>query len=207
VLKKCVEPFFTTKPPGKGTGLGLAMVYGTLKAHKGSFDIRSEEGLGTEVFLGFPPLPESSAEGRDQAKDLLPRSSPRGPFRILLVDDDELIRMSVGPMLTALGHDVRVVASGQETLDRFREGLAVDLVILDMNMPGLNGAETLTLLLAIRPAQAVLMATGYSDDSIALLLKGRQNVASIQKPFSLDELRKKIETIDRLGRGQNPPAS
>jgi signal transduction histidine kinase len=205
VLKKCVEPFFSTKPPGKGTGLGLAMVYGTMKAHKGTFEIRSEEGLGTEVILGFPPLPEPPAERGDQAKDLLPRSSARGPFRILIVDDDELIRVSVGPMLTALGHDVRAVESGQEAIELFCNGLDFDLVILDMKMPGLNGAETLTRLLAIRPAQVVLMATGYSDDAVALLLENRPNVSSIEKPFSLEELRNKIETIDRLGRGQTPP--
>jgi len=193
VARRAIEPFFTTKPVGKGTGLGLAMVYGTVKAHRGTLEIRSEPGRGTQVILGFPAL-----AGLEAASEPAPAGAgaPAPRFlRILLVDDDELIRTSVGPMLTALGHEVHLAEGGQEALDRLGSGLDVDLVILDLNMPGLNGAQTLSRLLELRPEQKVLMATGYSDDSLGPLLAGRPRVSSLQKPFSLQEIRAKLEGI------------
>jgi PAS domain S-box-containing protein len=191
VARKAVEPFFTTKPVGKGTGLGLAMVYGTVKAHRGTLEIKSEPNQGTEITLTFPALLRHLS-----APVVRPEAGPaKAPLRILLVDDDELIRTSVEPMLTSLGHQVHSVEGGQEALDRLRAGLEVDLVILDMNMPGLNGAQTLSRLLALRPGQKVLMASGYSDDSIAPLLEARPGVFSLRKPFSLKELRTKLENL------------
>jgi PAS domain S-box-containing protein len=197
VINKAIEPFFTTKPVGKGTGLGLAMVYGTVQAHQGTFEIRSEVGQGTEVILGFPLYPGAQDTGAATAPAVRP---DLGPLRILLVDDDELIRLSVVPMLKALGHEVRTAEGGEEALARIRDGLEVDLVILDMNMPGLNGAQTLSQLLALRPSQAVLMATGYSDDAIAPLVQDCPNVHSLGKPFSLEEIRNKLETMFSAGR-------
>ncbi len=194
VMRKAIEPFFTTKPIGKGTGLGLAMVYGTVKAHKGNMEIRSQPDQGTEVVLSFPPL---AAPAPMLAGEAAPAAA-QGAVRILLVDDDELIRRSIAPMLTALGHAVHTAESGQEALDRLQAGLQVDLVILDMNMPGLNGAQTLTRLLALRPDQIVLMATGYSDDAIAPLLEGRPNIHSLRKPFSLKEIQSKLGTMGLL---------
>jgi CheY-like chemotaxis protein len=179
---------------GKGTGLGLAMVYGTVQAHQGTFEIRSEVGQGTEVILGFPPL----AGPAGAAPPAPAPASPIGPIRILLVDDDELIRLSVGPLLAALGHEVHIAEGGQEALDRLEAGLVVDLVILDMNMPGLNGAQTLARLLELRPGQTVLMATGYSDASIAPLLEGRPNVFSLRKPFNFREIEAKLSTMAGL---------
>ena len=193
VLRRAAEPFFTTKPVGKGTGLGLAMVYGTVRAHKGTFEIRSQEGLGTEVILGFPRLAGPAGEGAAEASG--PGDRARGPLRILLVDDDELVRLSVAPMLTAIGHEVQTAESGLEALERVQAGLDADLVILDMNMPGLNGAQTLARVLALRPGLVVLMATGYSDESVAPLLKDYPNVHSLRKPFSLNEIRVKLAAI------------
>ncbi|HUJ77279.1 MAG TPA: response regulator [bacterium] len=115
------------------------------------------------------------------------------------MDDDELIRMAVTPLLTSLGHEVHTAEGGAEALERLRDGLQVDLVVLDLNMPGLNGAQTLERLLELRPAQKVLLATGYSDDSIAPLMEGRPGVSSLRKPFNLRELRTKLESIDGLG--------
>jgi PAS domain S-box-containing protein len=198
LARRAIEPFFTTKPMGKGTGLGLAMVYGTVMAHKGSLEIHSEPGQGTEVVLRFPRLAGAEAEARAEAGP----GPASAPLRILLVDDDPLIIQSVGPMLAFLGHQVHTAEAGQEALDRIQAGLVVDLVILDMNMPGLNGAETLTRLLALRPDQGVLMATGYSDAAIAPLLDGRPRVGSLRKPFTLDELRAKLEAVP--GSGPDP---
>ena len=202
VLAKAMEPFFTTKPVGKGTGLGLAMVYGTMKAHEGTFELLSVAGKGTEAILRFPasrvevPLPEVPVE-------LLAPAEPHEHLRILLVDDDELIRESVAPLLEVLGHTVATAPGGARALKQLESGLPVDLVILDMNMPGMSGAEALPRILALRPGLPVIMATGYSDQEIAPLLEGHPSVTSLRKPFSLSEVRRamtamKIHTVVQL---------
>lgn len=191
VLAKAMEPFFTTKPHGKGTGLGLAMVYRTMKAHDGAFNLRSQLGEGTEAVLRFPAsrverpaeLPASIAVAVGPAQAAL---------RILLVDDDELIRESVAPMLEMLGHGVTAAPGGAQALRFLEEGLPVDLVILDMNMPGMSGAEALPLILRLRPGTPVLMATGYSDHEIAPLLEAHPRVYGLWKPFSMKEIQAKI---------------
>jgi CheY-like chemotaxis protein len=198
VLEHAIDPFFTTKPVGKGTGLGLAMVYGTMKAHGGTLDMHSDPGKGTRVVLGFPPIPEAgpapTVQSVEQGHDQTP--AMRG-IRILLVDDDELIRLSIPAMLQALGHGVETEAGGLEALARLEAGLEVDLVILDLKMPGLSGAETLPRLRALRPALPVLLATGYGDQEIQHLLADHPNVGMIWKPFSMKELKEKLESLLR----------
>jgi CheY-like chemotaxis protein len=117
-------------------------------------------------------------------------------LRILLVDDDDLIREATTPLLAdSLGHQVHAAPGGLEALALLEDGLEVDLVILDVNMPGFNGAQTLERLLALRPGQTVLMATGNSEDSLAPLLALGPNVSSIHKPFSLGEMQDTIRRI------------
>jgi PAS domain S-box-containing protein len=196
VKKRAMEPFFTTKPLGKGTGLGLAMVYGTMMSHRGTLDLASEPGHGTVVTLNFPPAGQGGGrpEGAHPETGLAVRP-PSQALRILLVDDDDLIRASVAPLLQILGHEVRTAEGGLEALEALAAWQEVDLVILDMNMPGLNGAQTLPRLLALRPGLTVLMATGYSDADILSLQAGRPNVHSIRKPFSLEELQGKLTSL------------
>ncbi|MDR3682824.1 MAG: response regulator, partial [Geothrix sp.] len=193
VLAKAMEPFFTTKPRGKGTGLGLAMVYGTMKAHEGTFELHSQSGQGTEAILRFPPGRVERPVPRQEAVPAA-MDAPVG-LRVLLVDDDELIREAVGPMLEVLGHTVTTAPGGPQALAFLREGREVDLVILDMNMPGMSGAEALPRILDLRPELPVLMATGFSDHEIAPLLKDRPTVSSIRKPFSLKEIQAKIAAL------------
>ena len=111
------------------------------------------------------------------------------------MDDDELIRESVGAVLEMLGHTPLAVPGGAEGLQALASGAEVDLVILDMNMPGMTGAQALPRILELRPGIPVVMATGYSDDDIAPLKVGRPNVHSIRKPFSLKELQAKLAAI------------
>ena len=115
--------------------------------------------------------------------------------RILLVDDDELIRLSIPAMLRALGHVVQTEPGGQEALASLEAHLEVDLVILDLKMPGLSGAETLPRLRALRPDLPVLLATGYGDQEIQHLLANHANVGMIWKPFTLKELKGKLESL------------
>jgi CheY-like chemotaxis protein len=113
-----------------------------------------------------------------------------------LVDDDELIRESVAPLLEMLGHQVTVAAGGAPALKLLEAGLMVDLVILDMNMPVMSGTEALPRILALRPGLAVIMATGYSDHEIAPLLAAHPTVSGLRKPFSLKEVQFKIAELE-----------
>jgi len=183
VLARAMEPFFTTKAIGKGTGLGLAMVYATVKAHGGSVSLRSEVGLGTTVLVRLP-----AAAGSAPAPGTAVKAEAGGALRILQVDDDDLILESIPMLLRLQGHAVTTAAGGLEALDRLRAGLEVDLVILDLNMPGLNGMETLELLRELRPELPVLLATGYLDPGNEARLKTFGNAMSIAKPFSIADL-------------------
>jgi len=192
ILPRVTDPFFTTKAAGRGTGLGLAMVYGTVKAHGGSLDIQSEVGVGTRIRLRFPAMPvEVSVAGSCDCPG--PTSEP--DLRILLVDDDELIRSSVPPMLEQLGHQVETASSGLEAIRRLDAGLPADLVILDHNMPGMSGVDTLPRILQRRPDIQVLIATGFQDRELKALLTDFPAVTTIQKPFTLTELRQVLQGL------------
>jgi PAS domain S-box-containing protein len=197
VAQRATEPFFTTKPSGKGTGLGLSMAYGTVQAHKGTLTIESSPGRGTVVRLAFP---EGSGAPRSVAA---PVEAPTVEgLRILLVDDDELLRESVSDILTWQGHRAECAGGGQEALDALASGADFDLVILDLNMPGMSGAETLPRILEMRPGQRILVSSGYSEGISASLLEGRPMVHTLDKPFTSKELARKIADLLKV-----PPSS
>jgi PAS domain S-box-containing protein len=192
ILHRVTEPFFTTKPPGRGTGLGLAMVYGTVKAHGGVLEIQSEVGKGTRILMKFPPVatgPTAEVAG-DQAN-----MKPERLLQVLLVDDDALIRDILPPMLEQLGHRVVSASSGLEAIRRLDAGLQADLVILDHNMPGMTGAETLPRIFQLRPELRVIIATGFLDTELKMLLSSFPAVLTLQKPFSLEELRQMLQGL------------
>jgi PAS domain S-box-containing protein len=197
VLEKAMDPFFTTKPSGKGTGLGLSMVYNTVKAHRGQMEIQSEPGHGTRVLLRFPAC-GAGAQATEPAVVLRPDASP-GALNVLLVDDDELIQSSTHGILQVLGHTVTGVFSGEEALALLEAGLPTDVVILDLNMPGLGGAGTLPRLRALRPTVPVLLATGRADQAALDLVHAHPQVTLLPKPFSMGELQ---QCLQRLGRRQ-----
>lgn len=192
VLPRVTEPFFTTKPTGRGTGLGLAMVYGTMKAHGGTLDIQSEVGKGTCISLSFPAAEKGAVAAGAKPAASAPQAAS---LRILVVDDDALIRSILPAMLEQLGHQVETASSGLEALRRLDAGLPADLVILDHNMPGLSGAETLPRILQLRPGLRVLVTTGFLDNELKLLLAGFPAVLALQKPFTLAELRQLLEGL------------
>jgi len=185
VRARALEPFFTTKPMGKGTGLGLSQVYGTVKAHGGSMDIDSKVGVGTRVSLSLPSMGKLSAAREGSLDEDL--SSGRS-LDILLVDDEELIRGTVLELLAVLGHRVQAASSGAEALRRLEAGMAPDLVMLDINMPGMDGVETLSRLRILAPSLPVLFATGYADERMPSILNRFPSVRLLQKPFTLREL-------------------
>ena len=195
VLEKALDPFFTTKPPGKGTGLGLPIVYGTVKAHRGKINIRSEPGQGTTVRIELP-----ASEGAALPVAPVPEAPPKPgqpSLNLLLVDDDELIQIAIQSLLEILGHAVTTVSSGEEALTRLEAGLRPDLIILDMNMPGLGGEGTLPLIRRLLPEVPVLLATGRSNQGALDLVAAHPGVTLLAKPFTLEELRRQLDPATR----------
>ena len=196
VLAKAMDPFFTTKPLGKGTGLGLSIVYGTVKAHGGTISIHSELGKGTRVAIHLPATASLAAEPGGGAHLAL-SSSDRG-LMVLLVDDDELVQESVVSMLEALGHAVKVVSSGEGAYAELEAGLRPDAILLDMNMPGLDGASTLPLLRNLLPEVPVLLATGRSNQAVLDLVHTLPNVFLLAKPFDLLALQTQLKALSKV---------
>jgi CheY-like chemotaxis protein/anti-sigma regulatory factor (Ser/Thr protein kinase) len=196
VLEKAVEPFFTTKGTGKGTGLGLSLVFSTVKAHRGQMAIESEPGQGTRVMLRFPAC-QLEAPVQTAPPATVDATLPaHGSLKVLLVDDDDLIQSSVRMILEVLGHStVTTAPSGEEALTLLEAGLEADLVILDMNMPGLGGIGTLPRLRALRPQVPVLLSTGRVDQKALNLASIHPGVSMLSKPFRLEELQKHLESI------------
>jgi PAS domain S-box-containing protein len=196
VLAKAMEPFFTTKPVGKGTGLGLTIAFAVLKAHGGTLDIRSDLGKGTTVTMRFP-----GASGEVALPE--PRSTPdevaQHRISVLIVDDDNEFLEIIPRLVTSLGHATNTACRGQEALDRLGSGLEVDLVILDQNMPGLSGTETLRQLRERWPMLPVILGTGYLDSSAVAQVAGYERVQILHKPYGRQELREAIDQIMATG--------
>jgi len=192
VLAKAVEPFFTTKPVGKGTGLGLTIAFAVIKSHGGTLDIRSKPGEGTTVSLRFP-----GAVGETVSAEALPLPSlaVQRPVKVLIVDDDELFLDTVPRLLIFMGHSAEIAHSGQEALALLGGGLEVDLVILDQNMPGLSGTETLDRLREHWPLLPVILGTGYLDAKAAAQAASHQGVHILHKPYSRQDIRFAIDEI------------
>ena len=195
VLDKALDPFFTTKPLGKGTGLGLAIVYGTMKAHRGQFELRSQPGQGARACLRFSAsLDAPAAMGRAHAT---PTPTNVATLDVLLVDDDPLIQGAVSAMLRRLGHRVTAALTGAEALHLLESSATCSLVILDLNMPVLDGPSTLPRLRALRPSLPVLLATGRADEAAQDLARSYSAVTILPKPFTFGELRQHLDGIAR----------
>ncbi|HJV49125.1 MAG TPA: response regulator [Geothrix sp.] len=194
VLKRALDPFFTTKAPGRGTGLGLSMVYSVVKTHRGELDIESQPGRGTCVTLRFPAMIQPRASG--PAEPAPHQAASARPLRALLVDDDELFLESAQRVLEVLGHAVTTSRNGEEALSALASGLQPDVVVLDMNMPGLGGPDTLRGIRGLRPAVPVLLITGRADLAAITLQKTYPKVALLPKPFSLEAFKRHLEILD-----------
>jgi PAS domain S-box-containing protein len=191
-LARVFEPFFTTKEMGRGTGLGLASVYGIIKSHGGHINVYSEKDQGT-TFNFY--LPASSLEVASEAKPVAP-ALRKGRETVLLIDDEEMI-IDVGcGLLSELGYTVIPARSGQEALDIYRQRQAeIDIVVMDMIMPGMGGGETFDRLKQINPHIKVLLSSGYSINGQASQIMDRGCNGFIQKPFNIKQLSAKLREI------------
>lgn len=189
VLARAIEPFFTTKPVGQGTGLGLSMSHGVIQAHGGTLELSSRPGEGTTVKLRLPRIPAPASSPAPKVE-----SSVVGPLDVLLVDDEEDVRILVSRMLKRAGLRVNAVASGQEALAHLSSNPAPDLIILDQNMPFMNGIETLEHIRKLLPEVTVLVSSGqpFIEEFACFQQK---NVATISKPFDMWEFLAKVGQI------------
>jgi len=189
--ERIFDPFFTTRAMGRGTGLGLATVYGIIQGHNGLIDVTSELGQGTtfEIYL---PASDKAVVGEVTAeKEVL-----RGTETILLVDDEGMVMEVAREMLEYLGYRVHCVGSGQEAVAVYHEKKnEIDLVVLDMIMPGISGGETFARLREIDPQIKVLLSSGYSIDGQAREILDRGCNGFLQKPFKLANLSRKVREV------------
>ena len=189
--QRIFEPFFSTKQRGRGTGLGLASAYGIIKNHDGFITVYSEKGKGTTFNICLP----ASIKGVEQ-EEIMYTELLEGVGTILLVDDEEMILSVAEEMIQALGYQVLVAKGGQAAIDTYRvKNSQIDLVILDLIMPGIGGGETFDQLKEINPDVKVLLSSGYSINGQASSIMQRGCQGFIQKPFGLQELSQKISKI------------
>lgn len=190
-LKRIFEPFFTTKAMGRGTGLGLASAYGIIKNHGGIIDVYSEMNKGTTFNIFLPVSDKALMKEKESQIDIL-----KGTETILFIDDEDRIIDSAQEMLEALGYNALLSKSGHEALDLFQKNIdIIDLVILDMIMTDISGSDVFDRLKKLKPDVKVLLSSGYSIDGHATDILKRGCNGFIQKPFTLEQLSKKIREI------------
>jgi two-component system cell cycle sensor histidine kinase/response regulator CckA len=194
-LSKIFDPYFTTKE--KGSGLGLATSYSIVRNHGGMIDVKTKSGDGSTFMIYLPAIAEGArAEAAvEPAKRSLSRTA-----RVLVMDDEELIRNLSSELLGVLGHDVEVAKHGQEALEKYQgamaEGKPFDIVILDLTIRGgMGGAETIQKLLEIDPALKAIVSSGYSDDDVTANFEKQGFKAFLKKPYDADDLSKVINEM------------
>jgi len=179
------EPFFTTKEQGKGTGMGLATVYGIVKNHHGNIKVHSREGRGTTFEVYLPLFLDQGMEVAEQSGEEV----IQGTGRILLVDDEEIVRNMASAMLRTLGYDVLTAKDGREAVALYQgRSKDIDLVILDMVMPIMNGRDCFHALREMDPEVRAVLSTGYGLDGAAQNLLDEGMLAFVQKPYQMTEL-------------------
>jgi PAS domain S-box-containing protein len=194
------EPFYTTKGPGKGTGLGLAMVYGIVKDHEGYITCHSAPAIGTTFKIYLPVLDEPAEIPEERERITRVK---KGSETILLVDDEEFIRDVAVQLLREFGYTVLTAANGEAALEIYRkEHGRIDLVILDLIMPGMGGMKCLRELLKINPQGRVLVASGYSAGGPAREAIDAGARGYLGKPYDIDKMLTVIrEVLEKLAGG------
>lgn len=196
IMTRIFDPFFTTKERGQGTGLGLATTYGIIKSHKGTFKVESKLGKGS-TFMFFLPAQKTRI---DTCKKLEEKTAIiNGKGTVLLVDDEKGVIEVCSEMLESIGYKVKAVSSGSEAIEVLTSGNdKIDLVILDLVMPRMNGRQTFERIRAIDPDMKVLVSSGYSrEEEIEKMMEKGCN-EYILKPFDVATLSKKLKAVFKI---------
>lgn len=187
-LDRIFEPFFTTKTAGRGTGLGLAAVYGTMQDHKGAVDIKSTPGIGTCFALYFPA--SEKAEEVSAVKKTT-NTKLKGQGTILVVDDEEIIRTLLCEILHDLGFETLSAQNGREAVELYAEShVIIRAVILDIVMPVMDGSETFSKIREINPEARIILSSGFMKSGSVEELAKQGAVSFLQKPYQQNSLRK-----------------
>jgi PAS domain S-box-containing protein len=187
------DPFFTTKSEGKGTGLGMSMVYNSISLHSGFIEIQSQKGVGTTIKLCLPVLNEAENQLEDSPNK---PEIPRGEGLVLVVDDEELIRISSGDILEECGYSVMMAENGKEALEIFeKHHRKIELVLLDMAMPVMSGKDAYSRMKEIDPDLRVILISGMKQDVRvkAVLESGIDRF--LQKPFTMETLATTVKEV------------
>jgi PAS domain S-box-containing protein len=191
---QALEPFFTTKPAGKGSGLGLSMVYGFAVQSGGRLEIESEPGYGTRVSLALPQAPSGSDIPVVAASAAVPAMA--AGRRVLLVEDDDLVRDQVARHLEALGCEVRALDNGHDALDVLAGDQRIDLLMTDINMPGgLNGRQLADHARLLDPGLRILFTSGHTDDPVLRAVRHDPRAGFIAKPYRRADLARKLAEL------------
>jgi PAS domain S-box-containing protein len=193
ILSRIFDPFFTTKE--KGTGLGLAIVYSVIQNHGGAISVNAGTGSGATFTIYLPAAPVQDEKSDEQAFAASP-----GTKRVLLMDDEPLVRETASGMLSSLGYEVTCAADGKEAVTLYREAFSAfeffDFCILDLKVPGgMGGSECAKELLKLNPEAILFVSSGYSDDPALPRFKEFGFRGLIPKPYTLDELRDTLNTL------------
>jgi CheY-like chemotaxis protein len=187
------EPFFTTKALGKGTGLGLATVHGVIQQNNGYITVESTPGQGTSFHVHWP-----IQKDQYNPDDPIPNVSmnPKSAGKVILVEDDDMVRKLTVLTLQKLGFEVTALASAKEALDLTKQNnLKPDILITDVVMPEMNGRELAEAFSTSHPELPVLFVSGYSEDILAHHGVLKEGINLLQKPFSASDLAKRIQDL------------
>ena len=195
VLARALDPFFTTKPVGQGTGLGLSMVHGFVSQSGGAMRLRSAPGRGTTVALFLPRSDGGPAPAKEAARAEAPRPA-RAASTVLVVDDEPAVRALVVETLHGLGDAALEAGDARAALGILRAGTRVDLLITDVGLPGgMNGRQLAEAARTARPGLAVLFITGYAEAAVGELGRLGDGMQVMTKPFALDDLAARITAM------------
>lgn len=187
-LARAIEPFFSTKEVGRGTGLGLSMVHGLTAQLGGAFTLKSALGEGTTAELHLPIVEQEAQHDVAVSRDV-PLQTFR-PLSILVVDDEELVRKGTAEMLRGLGHRIREAAGGAEALQSLANDANIDLILTDYKMPRMDGAELYHRVRKVRPQMPMLLISGYTGAADPI-----DGLPRLNKPFGLAELAEALQRV------------
>jgi CheY-like chemotaxis protein len=192
-VSKIFDPYFTTKQ--KGSGLGLATSYSIIKKHGGILDVTSELGAGSTFFIYLPASEKKLPAAKAEVEGLL-----TGKGRILVMDDEEIIRIVTGQMLRTLGYEVVFTENGEQAVEKYSEAIRsnkpFDAVILDLTIRGgMGGQETVKKMIEIDPAIKAIVSSGYTEGPIVSHYMDEGFKARLSKPYEIEELSKTLNRI------------